>query len=284
MIPGILAKKVGMTQVFQEDGVRLPVTVIEAGPCQVYEIKNVDKDGYDAVKLAFNDAKEKNLNKPQREEIKKKNLMPKRFVREIKCSEAPDVNVGDEMKADLFQQGDFVDVTGVSKGKGFQGGMKRHGWSGGNDTHGSMSHRAPGSIGQSSYPSRVFKGLGMPGHMGSEKVTVQNLKIVEVDVEKNVIIVEGAVPGAIGSYLVLRFAKKKKIAERQEKPEYREQMAEDREQRTEDRGQQKTEGKEQTEESKEQFTDDSQQTTESKEKSAEKKKEKKEIKKETNEG
>lgn len=214
MIPGILGKKIGMTQVFKEDGDRVPVTVIEAGPCTVQAVRTVEKDGYSALQLGFDDTKENRLNKPQREDLKSKKLKPKKFVREIRTPEEVDAKVGDEVTSKIFQAGDYLDVTGTSKGKGFQGGMKRHGWSGGKETHGSMSHRAPGSIGQSSYPSRVFKGLGMAGHMGSEQVTVQNLEVIEVDIENNVILVEGGVPGANGTYLVLRYAKKKPVAER----------------------------------------------------------------------
>jgi large subunit ribosomal protein L3 len=216
MVPGILGKKIGMTQIFMEDGTRLCVTVLEAGPCQVQAIKTSEKDGYDAVQIGFSDAKEKRTKKPQREELKAKGLKPKKFVREIRCDEAPDVKEGDLIKNSIFQKGDFLDVTGTSKGKGFQGGMKRCGWAGGKDTHGSMSHRAPGSIGASSYPSRVVKGHAMPGKMGNERVTVQNVEVVDVDKDNNTILVQGAVPGANGTFLIMRYALKKPLAEREQ--------------------------------------------------------------------
>lgn len=227
MIPGILGKKIGMTQVFKEDGDRVSVTVIEAGPCTVQAVKTVDKDGYSALQLGFDETKEMRLNKPQRESLKAKNLKPKKFVREIRTQEEVDVKVGDEVTSSIFQAGDYLDVTGTSKGKGFQGGMKRHGWKGGKETHGSMSHRAPGSIGQSSYPSRVFKGLGMAGHMGSERVTIQNLEVIDVDKENNTILVEGGVPGVNGTYLILRYANKKPIAERVQEEVPEEETAEE---------------------------------------------------------
>ena len=216
MIPGILGKKIGMTRIFTEDGENIPVTVLEVGPCIVQVIKMAEKDGYNAVQLGFCDAKEKRINKPQREFLKKLGLKPKKFVKEIRCLELPEVKVGDEVTNSIFQIGDMVDITGVSKGKGFQGGMKRHNWSGGSDTHGSMSHRAPGSIGQSSFPSRVFKGLRMAGHMGAETVTTQNLEVVEVDKNENTLVIRGAVPGANGSYVVVKYARKKVLAPRVE--------------------------------------------------------------------
>jgi large subunit ribosomal protein L3 len=219
MIPGILGKKIGMTRIFTEDGHNVPVTVLEAGPCTVQFVKDVERDGYSAVQLGFCDAKEKVIKKPQREFLKKLSLNPKKFVKEIRCQDVSEVKVGDEVTIGIFQKGDMVDVTGTSKGKGFQGGMKRHGWYGGCDTHGSMSHRAPGSIGQSSFPSRVFKGLGMAGHMGAERVTTQNLEIIEIDKEENTLLVRGAVPGANGSYVVVKYAKKKTLAPREEAPE-----------------------------------------------------------------
>ena len=206
-----------MTQVFEEDGARVSVTVLEAGPCLVQGVKTREKDGYDAVQMGYGDTKEKRVKKPQREYLKANNLKPKKFVREIRCSESPDVKMGDEVTNEIFQRGDFLDVTGVSKGKGFQGGMKRCGWSGGKESHGSMSHRVPGSIGASAYPSRVIKGHGMPGHMGNKQVTVQNLEVVDVNTENNTVSVKGAVPGADGTYLVIRYAKKKCLAPREAK-------------------------------------------------------------------
>lgn len=214
MVPGILGKKIGMTQIFEEDGTKVPVTVLEIGPCQVQVVKVADKDGYNAVQIGYGDTKESRINKPQRECLKKNSLKPKKFVREIRCTEPPEVNVGDEIFVTIFQEGDFLDVVGISKGKGFQGGVKRHNWSGGKMTHGSMCHRAPGSIGASSFPSRVFKGQSMPGHMGHARTTIQNLKIVGVNAENNTVAVKGAVPGANGTYIIARYALKKPVAPR----------------------------------------------------------------------
>ncbi len=217
MVPGILGKKIGMTQTFKEDGTRVSITVLEAGPCFVQAVKKVDKDGYNAVQIGYGDAKEKRVKKPQREYLKANKLPFKRFVREIRCSGEPDVKIGDSVTNEIFQKGDYVDIIGVSKGKGFQGGMKRCGWVGGDATHGSMSHRAPGSIGSSAFPSRVLKGHGMPGHMGSNINTVQNLEVVDVDIKNNILTVKGAVPGSNGTYLVIKYAKKKPIAPRKAK-------------------------------------------------------------------
>ena len=227
MISGMLAKKLGMTQVFKEDGVRVPVTVLEAGPCQVQAIKAEGTDGYNAVQLGYDDTKESRVKKPQREYLKAKGLTPKRFVKEIRSEEASEVKVGDNVTNSMFQKGDFVDITGVSKGKGFQGVVKRHGFSGGNASHGGHNMlRRPGSIGQSSYPSRVFKGMKMPGHMGVDQITVQNVEVIEVNVEDNTVVVKGAVPGSIGTYLVIKYAKKKPLAEREEpvEPEVEEEV------------------------------------------------------------
>ena len=218
MIKGLLGKKIGMTQIFDENGNKIPVTVLEAGPCIVQGVKVSEKeDGYDAVQLGFEDVKEKRLKKPQREQVKALKLTPKRFVREIRCDEQPDVKVGDEVTNTIFQKGDYLDVTGTSKGKGFQGGVKRHGWAGGKASHGSMHHRAPGSMGASSYPSRVVKGHALPGHMGHATTTVQNLQVIDIDEENNTVIVKGAIPGPNGSYLVIKYAKKKPLAARVEK-------------------------------------------------------------------
>ena len=208
MIPGILGKKIGMTQVFEEDGGRVPVTVIEVGPCLVQAIKSPEKDGYNAVQLGYDDTKEKRVKKPQREYLKARNLKFKRFVREIRCDEAPEVKVGDEITNEIFQKGDFLDISGISKGKGFQGGVKRHGWAGGKATHGSMSHRAPGSIGASAYPSRVFKGHAMPGHMGSVRRTSQSLLVIVADPERNLMLVRGSVPGPNGGLVMVHEGRK----------------------------------------------------------------------------
>lgn len=214
MITGILGKKIGMTQIFNSRGMRISVTLLQAGPCVVQNIRTSDKNGYTAIQLGYSDAKEKHVRKPQLGYLKSKNLSPKKFVREIRCQDIADVKIGDTVTNSIFQKGDYLDVVGTSKGKGYQGGVKRCGWLGGCETHGSMSHRAPGSIGASSFPSKVDRGHGFPGHMGSERVTVQNLKVVDVDTERNTIAVNGAVPGANDSFVLIRFAKKKKIAQR----------------------------------------------------------------------
>ncbi len=214
MISGMLGKKLGMTQIFSEEGARIPVTVIEAGPCVVQAVKVSEKGGYNAIQLGYDDVKEKSLKKPQREYLKAKSLKPKRFVREIRFKETPGLKIGDEVTNAILQIGDYLDIIGVSKGKGFQGGVKKYNWRGGNTSHGSMFHRAPGSIGASSFPSRVMKGHGMPSHMGNERVTVQNLQVIDVNVENHTVAVRGAVPGPNGAYLVLRLAKKKTIAPR----------------------------------------------------------------------
>ena len=214
MIPGMLGKKLGMTQIFNEEGARIPVTVIEAGPCVVQAVKVAEKGGYNAIQLGYEDVKAKSLKKPQREYLKAKGVKPKRFVREIRLKETPGVKIGDEVTTAIFQVGDYLDVIGVSKGKGFQGGVKKLNWRGGDASHGSMFHRAPGSIGASSFPSRVMKGHGMPSHMGNERVTTQNLKVIDVDVANNTVAVKGAVPGPNGAYLILRLAKKKPVAPR----------------------------------------------------------------------
>jgi len=226
MTTGILGRKIGMTQIFDDDGTRTPVTLLETGTCVVQAVKNEKVHGYNAVQLGFDDTKEKRIKKPQREYLKSKGLKPKRFVREIRCDEAPEAAVGDEITNSIFQKGDFVDITGISKGKGFQGGVKRCGWVGGDATHGSMSHRSPGSIGASSFPSRVVKGHPMPGHMGNERVTVQNLEVVVVDKEAGTIGIKGAVPGTNGSFLIMRFAEKKPLAPREVKEEEKEEEPE----------------------------------------------------------
>ena len=200
----ILGKKIGMTQVFGEDGKVTPVTAIEAGPCVVMGL--TDKN----IKVAFEDIKESKVKKPQLGEFKKLNLAAKRYVRELRVLDKANYKVGDEIKVDVFKEGDFVDVTGVSIGKGFQGGMKRWHWMGTPMTHGSMSHRRVGSIGASSDPSRVVKGKTMAGHMGHDKVTVQNLKVVKVDLANNILVVRGAVPGYKTSLLEIRKSFKKK--------------------------------------------------------------------------
>jgi large subunit ribosomal protein L3 len=195
----LLGRKLGMTSVFTEDGSNVSCTLIEAGPCYVTAIKTKENDGYSAVQLGFTERKEKNLNKPVLGQFKKKGLPILRYLREMRdFDNIEELKVGDVLKSDLFQPGDTVKVTGMTKGKGFQGVMKRHNFSGGSRTHGqSDRQRAPGSIGASSYPSRVFKGQRMAGRQGNEKVTIRNLKIVKVIPESNLLLVKGAVPGAI---------------------------------------------------------------------------------------
>ena len=193
MTKGILGKKVGMTQIFTEAGEFIPVTVIEATPNVVLQVKTVETDGYEAVQVGFDDKREVLSNKPAKGHVAKANTAPKRFIREFKNIEG--LEVGSEITVDTFEAGDVVDVTGTSKGKGFQGVIKRHGQSRGPMAHGSKFHRHQGSNGACSSPSRVFKGKGMPGHMGCVKVTVQNLEVVRVDAEKNLLLVKGAVPG-----------------------------------------------------------------------------------------
>lgn len=192
-----------MTQVFNSDGLMLGVTAIEIGPCPVLAIK--DK----AIQLGFDLVKEKNVKKPQADFFKKIKIAPRRFIREVSRDSGVEYKVGDELKAEMFKVGDFVDITGTSKGKGFQGGMKRWHWAGGPGTHGHTTHRKVGSIGSSTTPGRVFRGHHMPGHMGDQRVTVQNLKIVRVDSNNNLLLVEGAVPGHKNSYLIIKKAKKK---------------------------------------------------------------------------
>ena len=201
---GIFGKKIGMTQVFLQNGYLVPVTVIEVGPCKVVQLKTAEKDGYTAVQIGFDEIKkEKNVPKGRLGHFKKVSLPPYRFLREVKL-DGLDVAVGNDVTVDIFNKGDKVSVTGISKGKGFQGVMKRHNYSGGPGSHGSMFNRAPGSIGSSSYPSRVWKNKGLPGHMGSEKTTTKNIEVVDVKKEQNLLIVKGAVPGANGGYLIIR--------------------------------------------------------------------------------
>ena len=200
----IVGKKVGMTQIFDEKGKVIPVTVIEAGPCLVAQVKSVETDGYSAIQLGFGDVKESKLNKPEKGHLAKAKLALKKHLREFRLDSVDGVNVGDEIKVDTFQAGDKIDVQGTSKGKGFQGVIKRHGQSRGPMGHGSMYHRRPGSMGPTSTPGRVFKGKKLPGHMGRVTVTIQNLDVVKVDLDKNAILVKGSVPGAKGAILKLK--------------------------------------------------------------------------------
>jgi len=204
MLNGLLGKKLGMTRIFTEDGRWIDVTLVEAGPCLVVQRKTQDKEGYDAVQLGYGDVSERKLTKPLKGHFAKTGVAPKRTLREFRVEKASELKAGDEIRADIFKTGDRVDVVGTSKGKGFQGGIKRHGWGGGPGSHGSNFHRRPGSIGQSADPGRVLKGKTLPGHMGSERVTTQNLEIVDVDMDKNLLVVRGAVPGANGGYVVVK--------------------------------------------------------------------------------
>ena len=200
----IIGKKVGMTQIFDEKGKVIPVTVIEAGPCLVAQVKSVETDGYNAIQLGFGDVKESKLNKQLKGHFAKAKLALKKHLREFRLDSVDGVNVGDEIKVDTFQAGDKIDVQGTSKGKGFQGVIKRHGQSRGPMGHGSMYHRRPGSMGPTSTPGRVFKGKKLPGHMGRVTVTIQNLDGGKVDLDKNAILVKGSVPGAKGAILKLK--------------------------------------------------------------------------------
>lgn len=203
MITGLLGKKVGMTRLFTEDGRWIEVTVLEAGPCSVIQRKTVETDGYSAVQLGFDDIKESRCNKPAAGHFAKVGVSPKRTLREVRVPNDADVKPGDEIKADIFSVGDRVDVVGTSKGRGFAGVIKRHGFAGGPGGHGSHFHRAPGSIGQSADPSKVYKNKRMPGHFGSAKTTVQNLEVVNVDSDRNLLIVRGSVPGANGGLVMV---------------------------------------------------------------------------------
>ena len=204
MKKAILATKVGMTQIFNEDGVLVPVTVLQAGPCVVTQVKSEENDGYKAVQVGFVDKREKLVSKPVKGHFDKAGVSYKRFVREFRFDNAEEYSVKDEIKADIFAAGDKIDATAVSKGKGFQGAIKRHGQSRGPMAHGSKFHRHAGSNGSASDPSKVFKGKKMPGHMGSKQVTVQNLEIVRVDNENNLILVKGAVPGPKKSLITIK--------------------------------------------------------------------------------
>ena len=204
MKKAILTTKVGMTQVFSEDGVLTPVTVLQAGPCVVTQVKTVENDGYSAVQVGFGDIREKLVNKPKKGHFAKAGVTAKRFLKEFRLEDAESYTLGQKIKADVFAAGDKVDATAKSKGKGFQGAIKRHGQSRGPMAHGSKYHRHAGSNGSATTPGRVFKGKHMPGHMGAVRVTVQNLEVVSVDAEKNLILVKGAVPGPKKSLVMLK--------------------------------------------------------------------------------
>jgi large subunit ribosomal protein L3 len=207
MVTGLIGKKVGMTQLFAADGTVQPATVLRAGPCVVSQVKTVDLDGYEAVQLGFVDARPSKENKATQGHFKKAGVPPTRIRREVRIKPGGDpLKTGDQVNVSIFTDGERVDVIGTSRGKGFQGVVKRHHFSGGRATHGSMFHRAPGSIGASSYPSRVVKGMRMAGHMGAGQVTVRNLKVLRIDAENNLLMVEGAVPGGPNSVVVIRKA------------------------------------------------------------------------------
>lgn len=208
MVTGIIGQKIGMTQVFAEDGAALPATVLKAGPCVVVQQKTHERDGYSAVQLGLVEDKPARVTKPVAGHYARAKVPPTRVRREVEldAADGDSPNEGEQVLASLFEAGDQVDVIGVSRGRGFQGVVKRHGFRGGSATHGSMFHRAPGSIGQSSYPSRVLKGMRGPGRMGNDRVTTRNLKVIQVDVDNHQIVVRGAVPGAPGGYVVIRKA------------------------------------------------------------------------------
>jgi large subunit ribosomal protein L3 len=211
-VNGIIGIKLGMTRIFADDGAAVPCTVVQAGPCVVVQRRTKQTDGYDAVQLGFVEfVKPQRISKPMTGHFKKANVAPMRMLREIRLDEsADDSKAGDRVLLDRFAPGEYVDVTGVSKGKGFQGGVKRWHFAGGDATHGSMFHRAPGGIGASSFPSRVWPGQHFPGHMGHERKTVKNLRVVKIDTEENLLLVRGAVPGPTGCYLLIRKSRQAK--------------------------------------------------------------------------
>ena len=204
MKKAILTTKVGLTQIFKEDGELVPVTVLAAGPCVVTQVKTEEKDGYSAVQMGFGDIREKLVNKPRKGQFDKAGVPVKRFIREFRLDDAENYEVGQEIKADIFAAGDKIDATGITKGKGFQGAIKRFGQSRGPMAHGSKYHRHAGSNGSATTPGRVAKGKHMPGHMGAVRATVQNLEVVRVDADKNLILVKGAVPGPKNSLVMLK--------------------------------------------------------------------------------
>ena len=208
MVTGIIGQKIGMTQVFTTDGVSLPVTVLKAGPCVVVQQKTIERDGYESVQIGLVEDKPPRVNKAVAGLYKRANVPPTRVRLEVKvgATSADTPKEGEQVLVSVFEPGDQVDVIGISKGRGFQGVVKRHGFKGGRATHGSMFHRGPGSIGQSSYPSRVLKGMRGPGRMGGDRVTVRNLRVVQVDTDNHQLVVRGAIPGAPGGYVVIRKA------------------------------------------------------------------------------
>lgn len=204
MQKAILGKKLGMTQIFTEDGLMVPVTVVEAGPCVVTQVKTKEKDGYQALQVGFNDIREKLVNKPEKGHFDKGNTSYKRYLREFKLDNVEEYKVGSELKADIFSIGDKVDVSGISKGKGFAGTIKRWNQHRGPMAHGSRYHRRPGSMGPSASPGRVLKTKKLPGRMGSDKITVSNLEVIKVDAERNLLLIKGALPGSKGTLLTIK--------------------------------------------------------------------------------
>ena len=204
MKQAILGKKIGMTQLFLEDGTMIPVTVVLAGPCPVTQVKTVEHDGYEAVQMAFQPVREKLITKPELGHLRKAGVEAHRYVKEFKLDNAADYQVGTVIKADTFAKGDHVDVTGTSKGKGFEGNIKRWNQARGRKTHGSHSYRVAGSMGACTYPGEVFKTKHLPGHMGRERITVQNLEVVRADAERNLLLIKGAIPGAKGGLVLVR--------------------------------------------------------------------------------
>lgn len=201
----MLGRKIGMTQIFTDEGIMVPVTVVEAGPLSVLQVKNEEIDGYKSIKVGFEDIKEKRLNRPTKGQFDKAGVSTKRFIREFRLDNAESYELGQEIKVnEMFQEGDKIDVSGVSKGKGYQGTVKRYGTSRGPESHGSGYHRGVGSLGPNSDPSRVFKGKRLPGHMGSENVTVQNLSVARVDAERNLLLIRGAIPGPKGGLVIIK--------------------------------------------------------------------------------
>ncbi|MCT4605210.1 MAG: 50S ribosomal protein L3 [Marinisporobacter sp.] len=207
---GILGRKIGMTQIFTEEGSVIPVTVVEAGPVYVTQVKTVESDGYNAIQLGYEDKKENRTNKPEKGHFEKAGVSAKKIVKEFRVGSTVDYKIGQEIKVDIFADGSKVDVVGTSKGKGTQGPIKRHNQARGPMGHGSKYHRGPGSLGASSYPSRVFKGMNMAGRMGNETVTVQNLEVAKVDAEKNLLLIKGAIPGPKGGVVTIKESVKAK--------------------------------------------------------------------------
>lgn len=211
MKKGLIGKKIGMTQLFARDGKLIPVTVIQATPCAVVQKKTVDRDGYSALQFGFEEIEARKVTKPLTGHFKKAGTAPARYLREFRLESSEGLELGQSVSIDIFKPGDKIDIVGISKGKGFQGGVKRHHYKGGGASHGSMHHRAPGSIGASSFPSRVFKGQRLPGHMGQDRVTILGLEIVDVKMEQSLLLVKGAVPGAKNGLVLIRDSIKKSV-------------------------------------------------------------------------